>query len=318
MPPLDDFKAFDVAAASVSLWVFKGPKGRAGNLPTYTAHWVRTTDDLDTALKETITAERDRIEEVLDYGLLAQNNEHSALSIGTDETHAGLLTELVTAEVPSRQVTDATLLQNVSFYLVKLVHDNRILYAVRRTTRTWKTSRRRSVRSLIFHEHQLGVNPDPHFELESAVDFFVLGQDLLILHKGHFESTLSYRQAHADDFGLLQGDTEFSSVFEGLHSLIQHVGANKIRLRRMSAVRQKGHFRDARFMDRLRQYHGELGFTFQFSPDGRIVATEETSSHIITALLDHRLTSPISQRTYEVPSAAEIAVAPAANQTGTR
>jgi hypothetical protein len=86
------------------------------------------------------------------------------------------------------------------------------------------------------------------------------------------------------------------------------VGVNKIRLRRMSAVRQKGHYRDAEFMDRLRQHHAEYGFTLQFDEDGKIVVTDETSSQIITALLDHRLASGFSKRIYDVPSTVPVPI----------
>ena len=45
------------------------------------------------------------LEEVLDYGLLAQNNECSALSIEKIETHAGLILDLAAAEISTKKVT---------------------------------------------------------------------------------------------------------------------------------------------------------------------------------------------------------------------
>jgi len=70
----------------------------------------------------------------------------------------------------------------------------------------------------------------------------------------------------------------------------------------------KVNYRDPEFIERLRQHHAEYGFTLQFDQDGKIVVTDETSSQIITALLDHRLTSEFSKRTYDVPSAIPITV----------
>jgi hypothetical protein len=61
-------------------------------------------------------------------------------------------------------------------------------------------------------------------------------------------------------------------------------------------------------MQRLRQRYAEYGFTIQFDDQGRIVVTEETSSQIITALLDHRLASGFSQRIYDVPSAVAVQI----------
>ena len=74
-------------------------------------------------------------------------------------------------------------------------------------------------------------------------------------------------------------------------------------MRRMSAVRQKKHYRDTEFMSRLQQHQAEFGLEIQFDGDGKIVATLETSSQIITALLDHRLVSGFSQKIYDVQDA---------------
>jgi hypothetical protein len=84
------------------------------------------------------------------------------------------------------------------------------------------------------------------------------------------------------------------------------VGENKIQLRRASAIHQKGHYRDAEFMTRLREQHLNFGFAIQFDDNGRIIATPETCDEIVTALLDHRLSSAFSMRVYDVPSAIPI------------
>ena len=81
MPTLNDLKTFDVDAASVSLWVFKGPRGSGDAPPIYTGYWVETTESVDAALRSIVKNERGRIEETIEYGLLAQNNEASALLI---------------------------------------------------------------------------------------------------------------------------------------------------------------------------------------------------------------------------------------------
>lgn len=89
---------------------------------------------------------------------------------------------------------------------------------------------------------------------------------------------------------------------------VEHVGTNKIRLRRVSALRDKGHFRNANFMARLREHHAAYGFTFQFNNEGQIIATPETAAQILTALLDHRLASAFSEVIYDVPSSTPVDV----------
>ena len=308
MPALDDLKAFNLTEATISLWVFKGPTGASGAPPNYTGRWVETADSVDTALKETVSTERDRIEETLEYGLLAQNNEASALSIPREETNAGLLVDIVAAEIDPKRVQRPEHLRNSIFYLIKLVYRDIVIHAVRRTDSGWTTRRALSARSFFYEENRLTIDDRPHFDIEKTIDFLIVGDTVLILNKPHFESVLRYKDAHRNDFTALQGEPEFAAVFVDLAPLVAHVGANKIQLRRVSAIRQKGHYRDPEFMARLRQHHAAYGFAIQFDADGRIVITPETCAEILTALLDHRLASAFSTRIYDVPSATPVAM----------
>jgi hypothetical protein len=288
--------------------VFKGPRGPAGVSPTYTGYWVDTSDEVDTLLKTIFKAERDRIEETIDYDLLAQNNEASALLLTKTETHAGILVAAVSAEVEAKRAHDLKRIQNATFYLIKLVHANDVIYAVRRTTAGWTTKRALSARSIIFAENRLDLDPYPRFDLEKTLDFFIVGEELLILHKGRFESTLRYKAAQAEDFLALQAEAGFLDLFVDLTPLVEYVGVNKIRLRRICAVRQKAHYLDADFMARVRQRSAEYGFALQFDNFGKIIVTPETGEEVITALLDHRLASGFSNRIYDVPSATQVTV----------
>ena len=308
MTALADLKAFNLAEATISLWVFKGPIGASGAPPSYTGRWVETTDDVDTALREIVEAERSRIEETIGYGLLAQNNEASALAIPKEETHAGLLVDIVAAETDLKRVRKTEHLRNSKFYLIKFVHGDTVIYAVRRADNGWKTKRALTTRSFFFEENRLALDDRPHFDIEKTIDFFIVGDEVLIMSKRRFESVLRYKEAHRDDFVALQGEAAFAAVFVDLAPLVAHVGINKIQLRRVSAIRQKGHYRDANFMARLRQHHAANGFAIQFDGDGRIILTPETCAEIVTSLLDHRLASAFSPRIDDDPSAIPISV----------
>jgi Domain of unknown function (DUF4868) len=259
-------------------------------------------------LKETVEAERGRIEETIEYGLLTQNNEASALVIAKEKTHAGLLVDIVAAETDLKRVRRTEHLRNSKFYLIKLVQGDNVIHAVRRADSGWTTKRALSIRSLFYEENRLTLDNRPHFDIENSIDFFIVGDEVLILSKSRFESVLRYKEAHRDDFIALRAEVEFATAFVDLSPLVAHVGMSKIQLRRVSAIRQKGHYRDADFMARLRQHHAEYGFTIQFADDGKIIATPETCSEIVTALLDHRLASGFSTRIYDVPSTRPVAV----------
>ena len=306
MAALENLQAFDFGQASVAFWTFKGPRGPSDGDPAYTGRWVDATDNLDGLLKEIATEQVGHIEEVFEYGLLVENHQTSALSITTEETHAGVIVDECGAETPKKKVRNVKHLRNANFYVAKFVLGDNIIHAVRKTDSGWSTKKLLSARSVFFQDDELDIDDRPHFEISKTIDFFIIGDDILCLSKSRMESILRYKETHKEDFQALQDDADFSDIFVDLGPLVAHVGENKIQLRRVSAIREKGHYKDGEFMTRLREKYAEYGFTIEFDERGRIRATPETCSQIITALLDHRLASGFSERIYDVPSASPV------------
>jgi len=308
MPALDDLQDFNIADASVKLWVFKGPTGPASEDPKYSGRWADTTDGVDDVLKEIFESEVGRIEEIQEYGLLAENNEASALRITTAETHAGHIVDAAAAEIDPKKARELRHLQNTKFYIAKFVHEDQVIHSVKKADSNWRTKKARSMQTLLFSDDQLGVDARPRFDISRTFDFFIVGDEILCLNKRNFESILRYKEAHKGDFAELQAEQEFLDVFVDIAPLVQHVGENKIQLRRASAIREKGHYRDTDFMQRLRDNQADFGLGIQFDGNGKIIATAETCSQIMTALLDHRLASGFSQMVYDVPSSTPVAI----------
>jgi hypothetical protein len=307
LPALDILKAFDLDAATVSLWVFKKSAGSGGS-SSFKGRWVETTDDLDNALKAAVSDERNRIEEVQEYSLLAQNNEASVLSLTAAETHAGLALSQTAGETAQKKVKSFKDIQNTNFYAIKLVFKNTVIFAIRKADSSWRAKQARTAISVFFADNQLGLDLDPGFNISKSIDFFVVGDDILISNKSHFESILNYKQAHKDDFTALQSEPEFAAVFSSMEILVAHIGENKIHLRRASAIHQKGHYKNNNFMQNLRDRHAQFGLHLQFDEHGKIVPSMETCQDIMQALLDHRLTSAFSNNVYDVPDATNVAV----------
>lgn len=297
---------FDIQNAGLTVWLFKKSGGAGGAAPTYTGRWITTDDALNEALKASVIEARSRIEEVHEYGLLAQNNEASALLIDTVETHAGLIVDQSANALPHRKVSTEAHIANTSFFVVRLTSGDDVLHAVRRTDSSWRTQKRKALIDMVYRENALALDQTPSFSLTKKVDFFIASDKIVIPHKANFESVLHYRQAHADEFTTLQGEADFSQVFSALGPLVQFVGTNKIQLRRMCSIRQKGHYKDANFMTKLRQHYAAHGLTLEFDANGLIVPTAETCRDIITALLDHRLASAFSENVYDVPDATKV------------
>ena len=132
--------------------------------------------------------------------------------------------------------------------------------------------------------------------------------EILCLNKRNFESILRYREAHQNDFAELQSEPEFAAAFSDMAPLVEFVENNKIQLRRALSIRQKGHYKEAGFMENLRQRYMECGLSLVFNGEGQMVPTPETCSDIVTALLDHRLTSRFSEKVFDVPSSTVVDV----------
>lgn len=297
------FTGFDVARATVILWLFRKTSQPAGAPPKYVARWIDTNEELDKALKEAVAGERERISEVHGYSLLGQNNEASALRIDALETHADAILSAAATETSVLKVKEMEQIRNTDFYMIKLTLGAKVLYAVRKAESSWQTRKMKDAIYAFFSNSKLGLDDKPSFRISKLIDFFIVDDEILILHKGHFESLLSYKQAHIEDFAKLQKEATFRALFTDVDPLVEFVGANKIHLRRACAIREKGHYKDAQFMGRLKANYAKSQLKLKFDGAGKIVPTPDTCADIIRALLDHRLLSPFSQSLYDVQDA---------------
>lgn len=308
MPQANEIlQAFDIANAEVKIWTFKKSMHTGVPAPTYTGYWVDTSEALQTALREAVVAQRARITEIHDYGLLAQNNEASALSIKLDETHGALVVEKTGDEIVARKVTDLKKINNSDFYVIKLVDQNgSTIYAASRTDNSWRSKKLTGLISAVFSDQALDLNTDRAFNLSNRVDFFIVGEEILILNKSNFESILNHKQAHIDDFNTLRVEREFIETFSEIVTITTYVGDNKIRLRRALAIKAKGHYKDPNFMQNLRANFAAYGLALTFDAQGKLVVTDDTCGDAFTALLDHRLTSPFSANIYDVQDTQQV------------
>lgn len=302
MPTLEDLNNVDFEEAEITLWVFKKPQAKDGNV-SFSGAWVETKEGVEEALQEVLTNQRACIEEVEPYGLLAQNNEGSALSIPVIETHVGIALEVVAEPSDTKRAKSIKKLRPAEFYVIKIVFNNQNFYAFRKADKSWKT--KKSV-SFYFSDEALDIDPTPSVDLSPVIDFFVVGNDVLILNKANFESILMYREAHENAFEELKSEAEFTGIFTSIGHIDAYVGTNKIQLRRANAIQQKGHYKNVEFMGRLQERFSDFNLTINFDDNGKIIPCKETCRDIFQALLDHRLSSGFSESIYDVPNATKI------------
>ena len=228
------------------------------------------------------------------------------MSIGTAETHAALIVERTSEETAQNKADALRKVQNAALYVIKLVSGDTVIRGVRKTDSSWRVRRVAKTVSVFFSDAQLGIDASPTLYISRQVDFLVADDLVLVRNKANFESILNYKEAHRDDFVQLLDEPQFAGVFAETGALESYVGDNKIQLRRASAIRQKGHYKDPAFMSNLRRRHLDFRLNIEFGEDGRIVPTPETCRDIVQALLDHRLASGFSENVYDIPDVTKV------------
>lgn len=304
MADLAELKAFNLVEADLTIWVYKRST-RAGET-VFTGRWVGITEDLAEALREAVGGAFTAITETLDYSILEQNNEASALVLDAGLTQLDAIEAQAVNPTPARKVRNLKQIANSDFYVLRFASEAGVLHAVRKTNSTWSTRKAGNAMRVVFSDDELDIDTRPSFSLDPFFDFFALGGTLFVTSKPRFESVLSFKAAHEEAFAQLSAEDDFSGIFSDLGPILAHVGNNKIQLRRAIAIREKGHYRDADYMTRLRAHCEAMKLSIEFDEEGRIVPTPENCKDIFQALLNHRLDSRLSVDLFDVQSSKRV------------
>lgn len=296
-------KAFDYAQSAVHLWVFK--KSTAAR--KFSAYFVRTDTPLSDLLMRFVQGEMARLIEFSPYTYLAEVNDNSCLATPANGCDFHLLKAQVDRPEPEHPVRSISDLKGAEGYVVKFIHGGRTVYAVKRSTTSWKTAYPTKYINMIFRNGELSAAEDNGFSIEKNFDFYCIDSSIFISGKRNFESTMEYKVAYTQAFTNLHQSPQFSALFTDLQPLVTYVGTNSIQLRRMAAVEQKGLYAHPNFLPNLQQVNARRGWGLNFEPAShRIVPCDQTARTIMQVLLDHRLMSEVTDNIYDVPDAVPV------------
>lgn len=296
---LKALQEFDLDGAGGHVWVFKA----STTANRFAAGYVRVDEALEDTLRGFAKAQRAKMTEWIPYGHLAQPTGDGCLSVAAAETDFAALQALVDRPELEHPVKGREQLKNAVGYVVKFYHGDRVLYALRRSPATWKTSyQKKNIINMSFHNGALSAVEDVDFTLEPGFDLFALDGALLVSNKRAFESMLKYRTGFVNAFAQLQGEPEFVALFTTLAPLVAHVGSNGTHLRRMAVIQERRLYENPKYLATLRQVCEKHQWGVAFDANGLIVPSEETAVVIMRLLLDQRLISEITDIMYDVPS----------------
>ncbi|MBF4355114.1 Kiwa anti-phage protein KwaB-like domain-containing protein, partial [Vibrio anguillarum] len=74
-------------------------------------------------------------------------------------------------------------------YVVKFIKDGVVVYAVKRSTSTWKTSYPKKFVNMVFKNGELKGVENNAFSIEKNFDFYVINDTAFIANKKGFESS---------------------------------------------------------------------------------------------------------------------------------
>lgn len=299
----DSLRNFDFAQATAHLWVFK--KSTASK--KYNAHHVQADSDLTRVLKELVQAEMRRITEFSPYSYLAQTNENGCLATSQEGTDFSFLKAQVDRPEPECRARDIKDLKGATGYLVKFKVGEQTIYAVKKSSSSWKTSYPKKFINIMYSNGELSAAEDNTFAIERNFDFFCNGNAIFIANKLSFESTMQYRISYEQAFTSLQTTPSFSALFNDMAPLIAYVGNNSMHLRRMATVQEKNLYGKPGFLASLQVVSARRGWNINFdTATGKIVACQGTAKDILQVLLDHRLMSEVTEYVYDVPDAVQL------------
>lgn len=296
-------RAFDFANCVTHLWVFK----RSTTQQRFSAFYVQTDEALNAVLLGIVQRELTRITEWANYTYLSETNENSCLAVPVAGGDFQFLKERVDRPEPDCRVRSIKDLKNAEGYVVKFVHNNQTVYAVKKTTRSWKTSYLKTHINIVFRDGELSAAEDNGFSIERYFDFYAFDQTLFIANKRAFESSMEHRASYAQAFVDLRQNADFSALFTDMQPMIDHVGTNSIQLRRMARIEERSLFNRQGFLAAVQAVSARRGWGLNFDPvSNKLIPCDQTIKTILQVLLDHRLLSEVTDLIYDVPDATQL------------
>lgn len=296
-------RAFDFANSVIHLWVFK----RSTSKHRFSSFYVQTDQQLNGLLLGVVQREVGRITEWANYTYLSETNENSCLASPIAGSDFEFLKERVDRPEPDCRVRTIKDLKNADGYVVKFVHNNQVVYAVKKSASNWKTSYLKTHINIVFRNGELSAAEDNGFAIEKYFDFYAFDQTLFIASKRAFESSMEHRASYAQAFVDLQGNAVFSALFTDMQPMIDYVGTNSIQLRRMARIEERSLFNKPGFLAAVQAVSAKRQWGLNFDPaTNRMIPCDQTVKTIMQVLLDHRLLSEVTDLIYDVPDATQV------------
>jgi hypothetical protein len=170
----------------------------------------------------------------------------------------------------------------------------------------WKMKKSKGLIPLLYTGNRFeDLEEENVFSISNLIDLFYYNEVLFILSKKDFERGLNFREGMINNANVMYKEVQQLDLFVNLDVLKNKVGNNQRYLRKISTIRNLGHYRDPEFLQKIQQLSKIKKWNILFD-DGKIVFTEESIENILTLLQNKRLHSEITNQDFDVESATPV------------
>lgn len=300
---LRELKDLDLSRTFVSLVIIKEYKRE--RVSHYDMKYVSLDKSLERRLRNIVINHINNSNSVEDYTFdCPEPEEDQVRSINYEQTDFYKIFELLSEMNPEEDIIeDVEELVKAKAYMIVLRNREGIQAVGFKTLpENWKMRRNKGLIPLLFKENRFkDLEEDNVFSISSYIDLIYFKELLFILSKKDFERGLNFREGMLNNATLLYEEIIELNLFVNIEALKERVSNNQRYLRKISTIKNLGHYKNSNFLQKLEQISRSKGWNIIFD-NGQIVFSDENIDDILTVLQNKRLHSEITEEDFDVES----------------
>nr|VFJ87414.1 MAG: protein of unknown function (DUF4868) [Candidatus Kentron sp. LFY] len=297
---LDHIKTLDWNSALVSFFIVK--RSLVEREAKYNVLHVNVNERLREKLRDIVAKKIEQSNNALEYDFNTADLDDNFLSIPVEETDLQRIIDNLEDSEELRPVEQYEELLKSWMYIARLDMEGAPpLFSARRIPDSWDAKKVHNLINMIFQNSMLIDLEQPEvFRIDRKVDFFAFDGTIFIADKKSFETALNFRAGMEKNRDEIVEEFSKLGLFEDANAVSELVGDHLPRLRKLSQVKKAGYYKYPGFLDSLKKVNEEDGWGIQYSPDGKILVTENDIDTILRVLNNDRLTSKINHENFDV------------------
>lgn len=297
---LNRIKIIDWDSASVSFYVVK--RKLIQRIAKYDIFHVNVDEPLRRKLRGITSGIIKKSNVAIEYDFNTADLDDNLLGLPTTDTDLHAILQTLQGDEEPQTVGQYNALLGSWLYIARLdVKDQPPLFSARRVSEGWTTKKVKQLINMVFQNNMLvDFGEQEIFRIDGKVDFFTYDGIIFIADKKNFETALNFREGMERNRDEIVKEFFSLGLFENATAVSDLVGNNLRHLRRLSQVKRAGYYKDPNFLASLRKVSEEDRWGIQYSPDGKLLVTEDDIETVLLVLNNDRLTSKINAENFDV------------------